>query len=452
MSDLGAEATTQQLVGRAERAIPGGANSCRRIVAPPMAFAGADGAYLEDCEGRRYLDYHAGYGAILLGHCNVAINDAIKAALKRCDLCAVGATPDEVTLAEKLVEHIPCADQALLCASGSEATYHAIRVARAATARCGVLKYQGSYHGFHDAVLPNKLTTVDTGREDPDLSLGTSAAVTGQTRVVGFNDLAATESQLRQRDIAALIVEPIAHNAPSLCPQPGFLEGLRTLCDRYGTVLIFDEVITGFRHALGGYQAIAGVTPDLTTLAKAMGGGLHIGALVGRRELMEHFNTRLDGDVFYSGTCNGNSVAVAAALATIAVLESEPVHEHIFALGERMRDGLRELVARHDLEACVCGFGSVYVLVFAAPPMVSSSDALRNDRARFLAFKAELLARGVFEMPAVNALRSHISYAHTAEHIDQALTAADAALAATLARERSPDAAPEAGTGERVVR
>jgi glutamate-1-semialdehyde 2,1-aminomutase len=223
-------------------------------------------------------------------------------------------------------------------------------------------------------------------------------------------------------------------------PEPGSLQRLREICDRYGTVLVFDEVITGIRHGLGGYQAIAGVTPDLTTLAKALANGLHIGALVGRRDLMEHFNTRNAGDVFYSGTCNGNAVAVAAALATIAILEAEPVHERIFALGERMRAGLRQIVAQHELEACVCGFGSLYVLVFAAPPMRSNADALRNDRELFLRFKVELLGRGVFEMPAVNALRSHISAAHTGDDIDRTLAAADEAMTATLTRRKGTSA------------
>jgi glutamate-1-semialdehyde 2,1-aminomutase len=418
------------LIAAAARVIPGGANSCRRVVDPPLAFAEAAGAYLIDPQGRRYIDYHAGYGAILLGHGYPAIADAVGQALRRWDLCSVGATPGEVALAEKLVEHVPSAEQTLLCASGSEATYHAVRLARAATGRAGVVKYQGSYHGFHDAVLPNRLTTAGVGGFDPDLSLGTTDAVTAQTCVLEFNDSLATDEVLSRRDIAAVIVEPVAHNPPSLMPKDGFLGRLRESCDRYGTVLIFDEVITGFRHGLGGYQAIAGVTPDLTTLAKSMANGLHIGALVGRRDLMEHFNTRTDGDVFYSGTCNGNAVAVAAALTTIATLESEPVHEHIFALGERMRAGLRELVVAEDLDACVCGFGSVYVLLFAAPPMVSNADALRNDRELFLAFKAELLRRGVFEMPAVNALRSHLTYAHTEAQVDETLAAAAEAVRA----------------------
>jgi len=228
-----------------------------------------------------------------------------------------------------------------------------------------------------------------------------------------------------------VIVEPIAHNAGSIMPTPEFLPGLRAICDREGAVLIFDEVITGFRHGLGGYQAIAGVTPDLTTLAKALGNGVPVAAVAGSHELMSRFSTTSDGDVWFAGTYNGNGVGLAAALASIETLEREPVHEHVFRLGERMRTGLRQVAADMGVAAIVAGFGSVFVLLFMGGELRTYSDVLRNDTELQVAYRRELLARGVFEMPE-NLGRSHILYSHSDDDVDRSLEAARSALAAAL--------------------
>jgi glutamate-1-semialdehyde 2,1-aminomutase len=253
------------------------------------------------------------------------------------------------------------------------------------------------------------------------------------TLVCRFNDLEDVEATVaaEPEGIAAIIVEPIAHNSPGLVPRPGFLEGLRALCDREGIVLVFDEVITGFRHGLGGYQAIAGVTPDVTALGKAIANGYPLAAVAGRRELMQRFNTTRDGDVHFGGTYNGNAVAVEAGLATIEQLEANGVHEHVFALGERMRAGLREIADRAGIPAVVGGFGSLFVLCFMEGPLETYDDVLRNDAALFGRYRRELVARGIFEMPE-SLGRSHISWSHTAEDIDLSLEAAEAALRAAL--------------------
>src|SRR3954469_20890331 len=301
---------SSDLLDEAAEVIPGGVNTCRRRSDPRLCFARGDGAYLWDLEGRRYLDYHAAYGAILLGHSHPAVTARVATAIEERVLFGVGVTEAEVALARKIVAHVPSAEQVVVCNSGSEATYHAIRLARGVTGRETIVKFQGCYDGFHDYVLRNVMSTPElVGRRDPQ-SKGMLDAAIDATLVCRFNDLADVETTLRAHpeSIAAIVVEPVAHNSPGLLPRPGFLEGLRALCSREGIVLIFDEVITGFRHALGGYQSICGVTPDLTTLGKAIANGFPLAAIAGRRALMEHFNTTADGDVHFGGTYNGNAV------------------------------------------------------------------------------------------------------------------------------------------------
>jgi glutamate-1-semialdehyde 2,1-aminomutase len=430
---IGTASASARLLEEAAAVIPGGVNTCRRRSVPPLCFARGRGAYLWDRDGRRFTDYHAAYGAVLLGHGDPAVADRVVAALRDGALFGVGVTEPEVALAGKLVEHLPSAEQAVLCNSGSEATFHAIRLARGVTGRQRIVKFQGCYHGFHDYVLRNGLSPRErVGRRDPG-SAGMLDAAVDATLVCRFNDLDDVERTFaaHPETIAAVIIEPIAHNAPGLLPVPGFLEGVRTLCDREGALLIFDEVVTGIRHGLGGYQAIADVTPDLTALGKALGNGVAVGAVTGRREHLERYTTTREGDVHYGGTFNGNAVAVAAALATIERLEGGAVHRHVFRLGERMRDGLREIAARAGIPAVVSGYGSVFVMCFMEGPLRTYDDVLRNDAGRFGRYRRELIARGEFEMPE-NLGRSHISAAHTDDDIDRSLVAAEEALAAAL--------------------
>ena len=266
------------LLERAGRAIPGGVNTAKRRVEPPIAIRAGRGGRIETVDGRSLIDYHAAYGAVLLGHGHEAVVGAVTSALEDGVLFGVGVTDAEVLLAERICAHVPSAERVLLCGSGSEATMHAIRLARAVTGRPKVVKFQGAYHGFHDYVARNYLSTAP-------FSAGMLAAAVDNTLVCAFNDLDGLETLLaaHPEQIAAVIAEPIVHNAAGILPADGFLEGLRRICDREGVLLIFDEVITGFRHHLGGFQAIAGVTPDLTTLAKALGNGFPIAALAGRR-------------------------------------------------------------------------------------------------------------------------------------------------------------------------
>jgi glutamate-1-semialdehyde 2,1-aminomutase len=424
---------SERLLDEAAEVIPGGVNTCRRRSEPRLCFRRGAGAHLWDLDGRRYLDYHAAYGAVFLGHSHPAVTARVARAIEESVLFGVGVTESEVELARLIVEHVPSADQAVVCNSGSEATYHAIRLARGVTGRQLIVKFQGCYDGFHDYVLRNVLSPPElVGRRDPG-SKGMLEAAVDATLVCRFNDLEDVERTFAgQPDrIAAVVVEPVAHNSPGILPEPGFLEGLRTLCDREGALLVFDEVITGFRHHIGGFQALSGVMPDLTTLGKAMANGFPIAAVAGRRAHMERYTTNPDGDVHYGGTYNGNAAGVEAAIATIEELRDGRVHEHVFRLGERMRDGLREIAARAGVPAVVGGFGSLFVLCFMEGPLRSYDDVLRNDTRRFLKYRRELVARGIFEMPE-SLGRSHISAAHTDDDVDRSLEAAEEALAAAL--------------------
>jgi glutamate-1-semialdehyde 2,1-aminomutase len=424
---------SEALLAAASEVIPGGVNTCRRRSEPRLCFRSGAGAYLEDLDGRRYLDYHAAYGAILLGHSHPTVTERVSRAIERTVLFGVGVTEAEVALARKLTEHVPSVEQAVVCNSGSEATYHAIRLARGVTGRELIVKFQGCYNGFHDYVLRNVLSRPErVGRRDPH-SAGMLEAAVDATLVCRYNDLDDVRATLERHaeDVAAIVVEPVAHNAPGLLPRPGFLEGLRALCDATGALLIFDEVITGFRHHIGGYQAICGVLPDLTTMGKAIANGFPLAAIGGRREHLERFTTTAGGDVHFGGTYNGNAVAVEAGLATIGELEDGTVHERVFALGERMRAGLAEVAARVGVPAVAGGFGSLFVLCFMEGPLETYEDVLRNDDALFGTYRRELIKRGVFEMPE-SLGRSHISAAHTDDDVDRSLEAAEDSLRAAV--------------------
>ncbi|MFT9846402.1 aspartate aminotransferase family protein [Aneurinibacillus sp. REN35] len=401
---------------------PGGVHTSIRNIDPHLIFTEAKGAYIYDADGNKYIDYQAAFGPYILGHNHPFVNDRVKEALDRTDLFGVGTTDLEIECARKITTHVPSADQVLFCNSGSEATYHAIRLSRAVTERTKLIKFQGCYHGWHDYVARNMLSTPDKiGKRDPG-SAGMMEEAIDHTLICTYNDLEDVERTFQQHagEIAALIVEPIPHNIGCVMPQPGFLEGLRELCSAYGALLIFDEVITGFRHNIGGYQKVCGVTPDLTTMGKAMANGFPIAAIAGKKEYMERFNTNPGGDVWFAGTYNGHAVGTAATIATIELMENEPVHEHIFALGDRMRSGIRDIHTRLGIQAYVAGFGSVWTTYFMNFEPKNYTDLMENDAELYVTYRKKLLERGVFKMP-MNIKRNHISYSHTENDIDNTL-------------------------------
>ncbi len=419
-------------MAEARRTIPGGVNTAIRKMPIDIVFERAQGAYLWDVDGNRYTDYHAAFGPIILGHCHPRVNAAVIDAIGTLDLVGAGTSDAEVAVARKLVQHIPSAERVHLCNSGSEATHHAVRLARAVTGRAQLLKFQGTYHGWHDAVLMNIASPAQKiGHKDP-LSAGMLPGAIAGTSVVDFNDLEATARELHTGQYAAVILELIPHNIGCVLPRRDFVAGLRQLCDETGTLLIFDEVITGFRHGLGGYQATLGITPDLTTLAKAIANGFPCAALVGKAELMMNFATG-GGTVFMAGTYNGHPVGTAAAAATIAELEDGAVYAHLFALGERMRAGLTEIATRLGIPMTVTGYGSIFVPYFIDPAHglpQNYTDLLGNDAAADVAFRLGMIERGCFLYP-VALKRCHISAAHTAADIDRTLEIAEDVLKRT---------------------
>ncbi len=420
---------SEKLYEQACQVLPGGVNSTLRNISPHLIFKKAEGATLVDADGNEYIDFHGAFGPALLGHNHPFVRRKVIEALETYLLPGVGTTELEIQVALKIQQHVPSAERVLLCNSGSEATFHAIRVARAFTGRKKIIKFQGGYHGFHDYVLRNVSSPAGkVGKLDPG-SAGILPAALQHTLVCALNNLWEVEQALQAHpgQVAAIIVEPIAHNIGCVLPRPGFLEGLRELASLQGTVLIFDEVITGFRHHLGGYQKILGVTPDLTTLGKAMANGFPIAALCGKAVIMDHFTTCPGGNTYYAGTFNGNAVGCAAAMATIEVLEREPVHQHVFRLGERLCKGLRDIHQRLGIAATVAGFGSVFLTYFMEGPIESYSDLLRNDAERFVDYRRRLIRRGIFKLP-LNLKRNHVSYSHTDAHVDRTLEASEDVL------------------------
>ncbi|GGJ99267.1 glutamate-1-semialdehyde-2,1-aminomutase [Lentibacillus kapialis] len=408
---------------------PGGVHTSIRNVDPHLIFTKAEGAYMEDVEGNRFIDYQAAFGPFVLGHNYPFVNEQVKEAISRTDLFGVGTTDMEIELAKKVCEHVPASEQVLFCNSGSEATYHAIRLARAVTEKKKLIKFQGCYHGWHDYVARNMLSDWDKiGERDPG-SAGMMDEAIDNTLICTFNDLADVEETLQKNkgEVAAIILEPIPHNIGCILPEDGFLQGLKTLCSEYGALLIFDEVVTGFRHSIGGFQEIAGVTPDLTTLGKAMANGYPMAAIAGKKEYMSRFNTQPGGDVWFAGTYNGHAVGTAASLATIEMMEKEPVHEHIFRLGEKMRSGITEIHDMLNIDAFVAGFGSVWTTYFMDFQPKKYSDLEYNNGDLYVRYRKKLLEKGIFKMP-MNMKRNHISYSHTDKEIDLTLEAIEDVL------------------------
>jgi glutamate-1-semialdehyde 2,1-aminomutase len=418
------------LMEEARRYVPGGLHTSIRMIEPPLCVRRAKGAYLWDEDGKRYIDYHAAFAPVILGHCYAQVVDRVAETIREADLYGVSTTYLELALAKKIVAHLPSIEKVLLCCTGSEATFHAIRLSRAVTGRRKIVKFQGCYHGWHDYVLRNVISEPQLNNAWDPGSAGMLREAVENTLVCRFNSIEEVEQAFARNrgEIAAVILEPIPHNVGCILPKQEFLDGLRRICDREEALLIFDEVITGFRHHIGGYQSIARVTPDLTTLGKAIANGFPIAAVGGKARYMDRFNTRAEGDVFFSGTFNGHASCLAAALATVEVLETDEVHRHIYRLGDKMRQGLAEIVRRRGYPCTVAGFGSVYTLYFmAGRAIVNFDDLLANDKALYVRYRQELMRRGVFEIP-MNLKRNHLSYSHTDEDVEFSLAAAEESL------------------------
>ena len=415
---------------RAEALMPGGVSSPVRafkaVGGRPLFIASGSGSAIRDIDGNVFLDYVMSWGPLILGHAHPQVVEAVAAALK--DGSSFGApTVREVELAERIAAAMPAIEQVRFVNSGTEATMSAVRLARAATGRPGIIKFEGCYHGHVDALL------VRAGSGAMTLGAPSSPGVPDDTvrhtHLVPFNDLAAVRKacEASADQMAAIIVEPVVGNMGCVPPAEGFLQGLREVADRFGLLLIFDEVMTGFRVARGGAAERYGVRPDLVTLGKVIGGGLPVGAYGGRRDLMQQVSPV--GPVYQAGTLSGNPLAMAAGIATLDVLAGPGAYAALERASARLEAGLADAVAQAGAAARVQRVGSMLSLFFSAGPVTDYASALRCDTAAFGRFHQGMLARGVY-LPPSQFEAWFVSLAHTQEDIDRTVEAARDTLAA----------------------
>jgi glutamate-1-semialdehyde 2,1-aminomutase len=421
--------TSERWFAEAQGLIPGGVNSpvraFRGVGGTPFFVTRGAGPRLYDVDGRSYLDYVMSWGPLVLGHAPTRVVEAARGALERGT--SYGApTPGEVELAREIRAAVPSMELVRLVSSGTEAAMSALRVARGFTGRAKLVKFEGCYHGHADSLLV-KAGSGGATFGVPD-SLGVPPDLARLTLTVPFNDLDAVRAifAVEGRDIAAAIVEPVAGNMGVVPPAPGFLAGLRELTRAHGALLVFDEVITGFRVAYGGAQARYGVTPDLTILGKIIGGGLPVGAYGGRRDVMECVSPL--GGVYQAGTLSGNPLAVAAGLETLRALGEPGVYETLEARAAELEAGLREAADHAGIPATVNRVGSMLTAFFAAGPVTDWTSAARADRARYATFFHAMLGRGVYLAPS-QFEAAFLSTAHSADDVRATIEAARAAFA-----------------------
>lgn len=404
--------------------MPGGVNSPVRawqaVGLSPRVIVRGERARVYDADGNSYLDFVGSWGPLILGHAPPSVVAALQAAVTRGT--SFGApTPGEVELAEVLVDAVPSLEMVRLVSSGTEACMSALRLARGVTGRPKVIKFDGCYHGHGDSFLVGAGSGVLT-QAIPG-SPGVPQEIAALTLSLPYNDLETVRQAMRQhpRYIAAIIVEPVAGNMGVVPPKPGFLEGLRQICDQEGCLLIFDEVITGFRVAWGGAQALYGVKPDLTCLGKIIGGGLPVGAYGGRRDLMSQMAPT--GPIYQAGTLSGNPVAVAAGLATLEVLKLPGLYEFLEESGAQLCQDLAQAAARHRVPLTLNRVGSMFTLFFTSGPVTNLDQAKKSDLDRFRQFFQAMLEEGVY-LPPSQFEALFLSLAHRSDDLDYTVRAA----------------------------
>jgi glutamate-1-semialdehyde 2,1-aminomutase len=419
---------SDDLFERAQRVIPGGVNSpvraCRAVGGRPLFISHGDGSTISDADGRRYIDMVSSWGPLILGHAHREVLDAVSEVM--ASGTSFGAPTElEVRFAEELCRAVPSMDKVRAVSSGTEATMSALRLARGATGRDLIVKTSGGYHGHADCLL----VAAGSGAATFSIpgSAGVSAATARDTLVVPYNDLAAAEVLFAEHGdrIACIIIEPVAGNVGVVPPVEGYLAGLRRLTASHGALLIFDEVITGFRLAYGGAQELFGIAPDLTCLGKVVGGGLPAAAFGGRADLMDRLAP--DGDVYQAGTLSGNPLALAAGLKTLEILRRPGAYGRLEELGGRLERGLAAAAAAADIPACINRVGSMLTLFFCPGPVRSYEEAKQADAARFGRFFGAMRDGGVF-LPPSQFEAMFVSLAHSEAEVDQVVDRAAEAL------------------------
>lgn len=414
---------SKRLFERANKVLPAGVSYGIRALPPyPFYLQKAKGITLTDVDGNNYTDYWVGHGALILGHVPDSVLMAVKTQLPYGT--HFGFTHEkEVELAEKIVKHVPSAEMVRYTSSGTEANMYGTRLARAYTGRNKMLKIQGGWHGGYDSLHSH--VSRPYGRSE---SAGLNPKTIEDTYAVPYNDLEAAEEQAKKHDLACIILEPVMGAAGFLTPEPGYLEGLREICDDSGALLIFDEVITGFRLEMGGAQEYYGVTPDITILGKVIGGGFPIGAFCGSEEIMERIDhvkyPDSENRSAHGGTFTGNPISMVAGSATVDALSDGAVHKHIDRLGEKMRRGLVDIMQRYKAPISITGVGSTFGVHFQEKVPKNAGETSKNDIPSTRTYFKHMLESGIiFMSPTVS--HSWISSPHTDEDIEKYLAATE---------------------------
>jgi glutamate-1-semialdehyde 2,1-aminomutase len=420
--------TSQHLMHMARMVIPGGVNSpvraCRAVGTDPLFIQRAQGCHIYDADGNGYIDYVGSWGPMILGHRHPAVTAALGRVLEQGT--SFGAPTElEITLARMVVDAVPSVEMVRMVNSGTEATMSAIRLARGATGRDKIIKFDGCYHGHADSLL------VDAGSGVATLAIagspGVPQAFVDYTLSLPYNDIGAVEKIMAAQgsEVAAIIVEPVAGNMGLVPPVKGFLESLREQCDRYGTLLIFDEVMTGFRVAYGGAQTLYNIKPDLTCFGKIIGGGLPVGAYGGRRDLMEKIAPQ--GPIYQAGTLSGNPLAMAAGIATLTEIAKPGFYERLNASSEKLLVGLKSAAGNAGIGIWADRVGSMLGMFFTVAPVRNFTEAKKSDLKRFAAFYRGMLDKGIYLAPSqFEAL--FVSSAHDDGAIERTIAAAETVL------------------------
>ncbi len=421
---------SRDLLAQAENLMPGGVNSpvraFRAVGGEPVVIESASGCRIKDVDGNEYIDYIGSWGPMLLGHAHEEVIQAVEKAV-RAGLSFGATNPCEVELAELIIEMVPSVERVRLVNSGTEATMSAVRLARGYTGRHDIIKFEGCYHGHSDCLLAKAGSGAMT-LALPD-SAGVPPAVTQNTIILPYNDLAAVEKAFAEKpdQIAGIIIEPVAGNMGVIVPSTEYLQGLRDLCTKHGAVLIFDEVMTGFRVAAGGVQARVGIMPDLTCLGKIVGGGMPLACYGGKKEIMECVAPT--GPVYQAGTLSGNPIATAAGRATLEIIKRTPqLYDQIEKRSEQLHLGLEKLADRHGVVACSNRMGSMMTLFFQEGPVVDYDTAKASNTDMYGEFFRGMLTEGIYLAPS-QFEAAFIGSAHGEQEIEQTLAAADKAFA-----------------------